>query len=160
LVVVAFLGGVLLVALGSLAAAQTYATGMSLDPQSAAPGAQVVVRASGLRPNLAVRLLFDSVEVATTDVDANGVAQHEVVIPATASQGEHTVTIAKDAGTPSTSPSTTSVLLEKTITVATGGDAFHHDDGPPVNTLTIAGFVIVATAIPFLLLRPRRVSSR
>jgi hypothetical protein len=161
LLIAALVGGALLIALGSVAGAQTYATGMSLDPQSAAPGTQIAVRASGLRPNVPVQVLFDSVPIATTEVDANGVAHRDVVIPTSASEGEHMVTIAKETDTPPTSASSApAVLLQQSITVATGGDAFHHDDGPPVNALTIAGFIIVATTVPLLLLRRRRAASR
>jgi hypothetical protein len=142
LVVVLIVGAVALTS--AVALADTYVTTMTVSDDHPAPGSTVTVTGGGFSPNKAAEVLFDSTEVASTTADANGIATKVIVIPASASSGEHLITIAHQSERGSRR------VLSQTVSVRRGGSAFSQDDGHSVSAFLVAA-VVVGIAGAFVL---------
>ena len=141
------------VALTSVAAlADTYVTTMTVSDEHPAPGASVTVTGGGFSPNKPAEVLFDSNQVASTTADANGIATKAIVIPASASSGEHLITIAHESERGSRR------VLSQTVSVRRGGSAFSQDDAHSVGAFLVAALVLVGIVGAFVL--RKRVSLR
>jgi hypothetical protein len=126
-----------LVVFGTAVGAQTYGSGMTVSDSHPAPGSQVTVRATGFVPNGSANVLFDSVPIASTTTDANGIASAAITIPVSADAGQHVLTVAYRGGRGRVQ------RFSKSVTVETGGMAFIHSDADSPGSVVIVALLIV-----------------
>jgi len=126
---------------------------VTVDPSTFEPGATVTVRGTGFQPNFQTIVRFNTVDVGTVMTDGAGSFELQVVIPADAVPGPHTITSECDAEGNVSSTDVTVSSATATTTPSGGPLPRTGDDSQP---LVVVGAIALLVGLAFVLIARRR----